>query len=119
MPLYEYRCDKCQVVTTVYRKVEHRDIVPRCDCGTMMQREMSRGVVGKVEAEYFHPGFGEVVRSKQHYKELQRKHQTRDMEGSDYSAIQEQLKRGKKHTPITSTDKDYQEAANKYGLVNN
>jgi len=43
MPLYEYECSDCDVVTEVIRPIAERDDELLCDCGNPMQRVLSGG----------------------------------------------------------------------------
>ena len=41
MPIYQYRCPKCQEKTEVVLPIQDRDTIRSCDCGGNMERLMS------------------------------------------------------------------------------
>jgi putative FmdB family regulatory protein len=113
MPLYEYYCNTCNKSSLVYRKVVNRDDLHVCGACMGETKRLFSVPSLKVENEYFHPVFGEVVKNKAHYKELQRKHGTRDPEGGDEFCYKKP--RFDKET-CRATDKELQQLANEYGI---
>ena len=74
--LYEYRCDKCEKNFDVIKPhTEHRRQENCETCGEEARRLFSRTElnIDKMQPEYYH-AFNEVVRNRQHRKELIKKH---------------------------------------------
>lgn len=38
MPLYEYRCKRCERIETLYRPIARRNRMPKCRCGGKTER---------------------------------------------------------------------------------
>lgn len=55
MPIYEYKCNKCNEITEDLRKVDDRDNIEICQCGGNKERAFisaPRFVFAEPEAEY-------------------------------------------------------------------
>ncbi len=69
MPIYEYKCKKCALLTSAFVRNVEREVVPTCQhCGGKTARALSRFAVGK-DAARVRSDFGAVPRSAEDYKD--------------------------------------------------
>lgn len=73
--LYEYFCNRCNLVTTLYRPAEEYDHPAICGhCQSADTRLMISGGLGffgtKIEDAEYNPGLGCITKSKRHRDEI-------------------------------------------------
>lgn len=72
MPLYEYECGDCHTHKDEFRSVAERNDAPTCECGTMMQKIISRYRVLADLEPYYDDNLEAFVKSKQHRRAVMR-----------------------------------------------
>lgn len=45
MPVYDYKCQECDVTRTITISIKHEDFVMKCDCGREMVKVFGVGAV--------------------------------------------------------------------------
>lgn len=45
MPVYDYKCQDCNVTRTITISIKHEDFVMKCDCGKEMTKVYGVGAV--------------------------------------------------------------------------
>ncbi len=72
MPLYTYRCTKCETEVDEFRSVAERDIAPECECGSKTRKILSLSKpIGDLNP-YYDENLQGYVKSRQHRKDLMR-----------------------------------------------
>lgn len=57
MPIYEYRCDKCDHEHTEMRKIKERDEPSRCPSGHKMKRKVSASSFSLKGSGWYRDGY--------------------------------------------------------------
>lgn len=105
MPVYVFQCGQCQATYRDTRPATHRDFLPKCQCGEIMQRLISppaSATVMELGSRYHQKSYRKGVqealkkRSREHMMEnvgeLIEKHGLKAIEKTSY------LKNGRKRT---------------------
>lgn len=69
MPLYQIQCPKCQTEDTIWRKVEDRNNIPVCTCGSAFERIISSPMVLTDIQPYVSPATGRLINSRTQMRE--------------------------------------------------
>jgi hypothetical protein len=64
MPIYALLCPRCGVKDSMFRKIEGRDNLPSCACGTTFERVISVPMIAPDLAPYQSPNGGHWVSGK-------------------------------------------------------
>ena len=73
MPIYEYRCQKCDKLSSEYRSVDLRNLAPVCSCGGETAKVISApSMVIPDIAPYNVPGTSKVITSRSQHREYLR-----------------------------------------------
>lgn len=64
MPLYQLRCKTCDARSQIWRKVDARNNIPACDCGSECERIISAPYIAPEIQPYVSPGSGKVINSR-------------------------------------------------------
>ena len=69
MPIYEYKCKKCQRLTSAFVRNPDREVVPKCQhCGGATARALSRFAHHKGEQRVLE-AYGAMPRTAEEYKD--------------------------------------------------
>ena len=69
MPIYEYKCKKCERLTSAFVRNPEHEVAPACQhCGSKTARALSRFALGK-SASQAREQFGGVPRGVEDYKD--------------------------------------------------
>jgi putative FmdB family regulatory protein len=73
VPIYEYRCQKCDNLTSEYRTVERRNETPICSCGGHTDKVISAPsmVIPDIQP-YNVPGTSKYITSRSEHREYLR-----------------------------------------------
>ena len=99
MPLYEFRCDKGHSTEEFYRMNDSRPATIECRlCTRPAHRVFGNAAVVDDFPEHFNISLGEVVKSRQHLRNIQKERGLQDYEPTrnspGYDLVKDRLRRG-------------------------
>lgn len=99
MPLYEFECPKGHVTGKVYAMNDTRPGSVSCEtCGDQAHRIFGTPTVVDDFPEHYNWSIGEIVKNRQHLRQIQKERGLQDYEkpkhSLGYDLVQERLRRG-------------------------